>query len=286
MASISLRNDERIGLVVAVALHAAVLAALLIRLPHHAVVKPPQRIEVTISDQYGKTSTSPDPFSQAAPDRGPELGEPAPEPAPKAIETPLPRPEPKPVPEPAPKAARQPVPAEKAPPKSLPNRRSSPIDNIVSQSSRTSPSSSKSATQPKKAGSSSFADAFKSGLPGATSDSGKGTPAAAIGPQVRSALSAAITRQLKPHWSPPDGVDVDKLVTILSFNLNPDGSLNGRPQVVSQLGVTPANSAQAQRHAEQAIRAVQLASPFNLPPEYYDAWKRVSSFRFDVRLSQ
>ena len=37
---------------------------------------------------------------------------------------------------------------------------------------------------------------------------------------------------------------------------------------------------------EQAIRAVELAAPFNLPPEYYNAWKRVSSFRFDRKLSQ
>ena len=103
---------------------------------------------------------------------------------------------------------------------------------------------------------------------------------------MRSALSGAITRQLKPHWSPPDGADADQLVTILSFNLNPDGSLAGRPTVVRQTGITAANRAQAQRHAEQAIRAVQLASPFNLPSEYYDAWKRVSSFRFDLRLSQ
>ena len=51
-----------------------------------------------------------------------------------------------------------------------------------------------------------------------------------------------------------------------------------------QTGVTSVNAAQKDRHAEQAIRAVQLAAPFNLPEEYYDAWKRVSSFRFDKRL--
>ena len=43
---------------------------------------------------------------------------------------------------------------------------------------------------------------------------------------------------------------------------------------------------QSQLAAEQAIRAVRLATPFNLPPQYYDAWKRVAAFRFDKRLSQ
>jgi hypothetical protein len=55
---------------------------------------------------------------------------------------------------------------------------------------------------------------------------------------------------------------------------------------VGQQGITDANRPQAQRHAEQAIRAVELAAPFDLPAKYYSAWKRVASFRFDRRLSQ
>ena len=93
----------------------------------------------------------------------------------------------------------------------------------------------------------------------------------------------AIARQLKPHWSAPEGVDAEELVTIVRFRLNPDGSLNGDPVVVSQSGVTPSNAAQKSRHAEQAIRAVRLAAPFNLPAEFYDHWKVVNS-RFDKRL--
>ena len=53
-----------------------------------------------------------------------------------------------------------------------------------------------------------------------------------------------------------------------------------------QEGITDANRSQAARHAEQAMRAVRLAAPFDLPPQYYDAWKRVAAFRFDKRLSQ
>lgn len=84
----------------------------------------------------------------------------------------------------------------------------------------------------------------------------------------------------------PQGADAELLVTILAWSLNRDGSLSGTPQVVRQEGITDTNRPQASRHAEQAIRAVQLAAPFNLPPEYYDAWKRVGLFRFDRKLSQ
>jgi periplasmic protein TonB len=54
---------------------------------------------------------------------------------------------------------------------------------------------------------------------------------------------------------------------------------------VRQTGVTDANRAQLQRHREQAVRAVRLAAPFDLPEEYYAGWQVVTS-TFDKRLSQ
>jgi hypothetical protein len=35
-----------------------------------------------------------------------------------------------------------------------------------------------------------------------------------------------------------------------------------------------------------AIRAVELAAPFNLPAAAYSQWHRVAAFRFDRKLSQ
>ena len=103
---------------------------------------------------------------------------------------------------------------------------------------------------------------------------------------MRSALASAISRQLKPRWVAPQGAEAELLVTVLTWDLNPDGTLAGNPRVIRQEGITDANRAQAARHAEQAIRAVRLAAPFQLPDEFYPAWKRVSSFRFDRKLSQ
>lgn len=321
MATLGLQKGEGAGLAVAVALHAGLLVLLVLRpTEQKQIIPPPQRIEVSISDEVGLTSTSPDPFSRAAADEAPTLGDPAPaspsepeaapqpdtkpEPAPEPVKEtkpapkpqpaarPAPKPQPRPAPKPAPKPSAKPSAKPRAepsrtPPKTPSTRRTSAIDDIVSAPRSSAAAGSSRATQPpRKAGGSKVGANFLDGIPGASAQSGSGIPAAAIGPTARSALSASITRQLKPHWSPPSGADADKLVTVLSFNLNKDGSLSGTPRVVRQTGITDSNRAQAARHAEQAIRAVQLASPFNLPSEYYEAWKRVSSFEFDLRLSQ
>lgn len=335
MANTAIRKDDGIGVAIAIALHAVVLGAMLFRADRDVVVKPPQRIEVTISNEVGLTSTSPSPASKTAPDRAPQLGEAAPEaataseaapastppsPQPREIETTRPDPAPKASPEPAPKPAptakakpkakpsqtpkpdpkpsSRPKRTEQAPPKKVPSRKTSAIDNIISTPNKTgsaSPSKSasssstaspsKSSAPPKKSGASSFADAFGEGQPGAKSSSGTDAPAAAIGPKQVSALVAAINRQLKPHWQAPQGADADLLVTRLRFRLNRDGSLAGEPQVISTTGQNAANQTQVQRHQEQAVRAVKLAAPFNLPDDLYEGWKVITT-NFDRRLSQ
>jgi hypothetical protein len=137
------------------------------------------------------------------------------------------------------------------------------------------------------AGGSRIGDDFLKGLPGAHA-SGKSTspPAKEAGPEVKAGLSSAISRAIKPRWVAPQGADAEQLVTILAWNLNPDGTLDGSPHVVRQEGITDSNRPQASRHAEQAVRAVELAAPFQLPPEYYSTWKRIGAFRFDRKLSQ
>jgi len=145
-------------------------------------------------------------------------------------------------------------------------------------------SSSSAHKTPKPVGGSRIGADFLKGVTSANS-TGKASASAAITGPVKSALASAISRQLKPHWTAPQGVDADSLVTILSFDLNPDGSLAGEPHVVSQSGINDSNQPQAARHAEQAKRAVRLAAPFQLPSEYYAAWKHVK-WTFDRKLSQ
>jgi outer membrane biosynthesis protein TonB len=315
MAAATLRREEGLGLAVAIAAHVGLVAVLLLRPESAEIVKPPERIEVTISDEVGLTSTSPTPYAQPAPDIAPTLGEaapmavpdyaeplplppepvaqPEPRPAPPADERPRRRPESsrseaRPTPRPAPPARKPPAPPQRterreaAKPAPAPAAKANPKPTTKSAPARATPKADpKPAT---KVGGSRLGADFLEGM-NSSEGSSRSSPAAQIGPRVQASLASAITRQLKPHWQAPQGADADQLVTIVRFRLNRDGSLSGSPTIVRQSGVTSANEAQKERHAEQAIRAVRLAAPFNLPEEFYEGWKTVTS-QFDRRLSQ
>ncbi|MDP3674801.1 MAG: hypothetical protein Q8R44_06865 [Novosphingobium sp.] len=230
-----------------------------------------ERMTVSFAEDVAIEATSPEPFAQAAPDTAPELGEPAPEPVPMVAP-----------PEPAARAVASPLPRPAAP-VAKPSARPSPKPTVKAKAP--APADRRRADAP--AGASRVGSDFLKGIPGGEArGAAQNPPAARAGPQVAASLAQAISRELKPRWNAPQGAEADQLVTVLSFDLNPDGSLAGKPRVVSQSGVTDANRAQQARHAEQAIRAVQLAAPFDLPEQHYSLWKRVASFRFDRRLSQ
>ena len=266
-------REERIGLAIAIAAHIGLVAWLALAPSRSTFQPPPERMTVSLSDEVAPEATSPEPLAQAAPETAPTLGEAAPEPeplpevappvaAPRVIASPLPRP---------------------APPVAKPAAR--PAPQIAKPAAR--PSAKPSARPAAPTGASRVGSDFLKGVPGGEARSAaQNPPAARAGPQVTASLAQAISRALKPRWNAPQGAEADQLVTVLTFDLNPDGSLAGRPKVVSQSGVTDANSPQKARHAEQAIRAVQLAAPFDLPAQYYSLWKHVASFRFDRRLSQ
>jgi hypothetical protein len=106
-----------------------------------------------------------------------------------------------------------------------------------------------------------------------------------VGAAVKSSLAAEVRRQLKPHWKAPTGADVEQLRTELSIALAPNGTVTN-VEVLRTTGQNESNRPQVRLHQEQAVRAVRLASPFQLPAEYYDAWKLLSPIGFDKRLSQ
>jgi len=297
-AASGVTREEALALVIALAAHAGLIAALTLAPPDRKVPPLPERMTVTVSDLIAERSASTQSDSQAAPDVAPDVGEPqpepepAPEPAPQATPPkpqppapqPLPKPVPKPIARPLPPPPRaQPQPAPPKTPIKTPPAKTTPAKAPTAKPADERPSRAVKAP----AGASRIGNDFLKGVRGATDPgTAKTPPAAVIGPEVVASLVSAIARQIKPNWTAPQGVDSDKLVTVLAWNLNPDGSLAGRPVVVMQSGENDANRSQKQRHAEQAIRAVQLAAPFELPPEYYSKWKRVGSFRFDRKLSQ
>ncbi|MGX7896966.1 hypothetical protein [Tsuneonella sp. HG222] len=287
MAAIAhLRREERLGLGVALVAHVALFAGLLWHANKPAaVIEPQERMIVSLAEEVSLESTAPDPATEAPAAVAPVLAPdpaPAPPPAaepvpPKPVERAIERPTP-PKPQPRPSVA-----PPKAQPKPQPKPSAAPPKPRASASSAPRPAASAQPRPRPTSGGSRLGDDFLEGA-GESQTANRGTPAATFGAAEQAALAQAINRQLKPHWAAPQGADAEKLVTILAFNLNQDGSLAGTPRLVRQEGITPSNEAQATRHAEQAIRAVRLAAPFDLPEQFYDKWKRVSSWRFDRKL--
>ncbi|MEO0062038.1 MAG: hypothetical protein RLZZ08_598 [Pseudomonadota bacterium] len=279
-------TEERLGLGLAVAAHVG-LAAFLVLYNPAPLAKPPvpERMTVSLASEVSLTSTSPQPAAEQqaaiAPELSPEPAPPPPEPAVRVEVQPVP---PKPVPtrqavQPSPKPSAAPSPKPSAQPSSKPSPKPSAASSASAAKRPTAPASP--AARP---GGSRIGSDFLAGAGASERTTGKGAPAATFGPAEQAGLQQAINRQLKPHWTAPQGVDAEQLVTVLSWELNADGTLKGRPVVVSQSGINDSNRAQAPLHAERAIRAVQLSAPFTLPPEYYDKWKRIRTWRFDRRL--
>ena len=275
---------EATGLGVATAGHCALLAALAFgfanaRLPEIRnepievafveEVAPQSNAPILSASEPAPRLSEPEPVSQLEP-----LAEPAPAPAPPPI-VPQPRLVPPP-PRPAPKAIERPPPPRQAAtqPKQAQPKQAQPKQAQPKQVDRPTQAA---PSRDRLAG-------LLDGVAERPSE-GKATsaPAAVAGPAVKASLGAEVQRQLKPHWRAPTGADVDQLRTTIQVRLGRDGSLAGEPRVLRQTGVTDSNRAQAELHAERAIRAVKLAAPFNLPAEYYDAWKVISPI-FDKRL--
>lgn len=233
-----LRSEERLGLLIALLAHVAVVMVLAFQaLGGSAPVEMPERITVSLAEEVALEATAPRIST-----------EPQEAPPPPAVAPPPPKPRPTPQQTRNPRVVQKPPPPTQRPRESQVNNWN--VEDLGQREQQAAP------------------------------------PATKIGAAEQASLQQAIARQLRPHWKPPSGAGAEDLVTILAFDLNPDGSLNGRPRVVRQVGLTDANRPQARRHQELAIRAVQLAEPFDLPPNLYNGWKRISNWRFDWKSAQ
>ena len=259
MAATALRREESLGLALALLGHAVVIAWLVWQRAPAPIVLP-ERMTVTISEDVGISAAAPQ-QAAPAPDMGPVQGD-APPPPEAKVQQQLPTP------------AAAPLPQRLAPPQAA----KPPPRPVSASPNRPTPPAA-------KPGASAFDSAFKSGIPQAKPGGVAPSAAAPITGAVRNSLAGAVARQLKPKWHGPSGLDVDKLATTVEWDLNPDGSLASAPRVISQTGLTDANRPQADRHKEQALKAVRTAAPFDLPAQYYAAWKHLR-FTFDWKINQ
>lgn len=266
----TISREEKIGLLVAGTAHVALAVALLIQAGFERDYTPPQRITVSLASDVSLQSTAPDPSDEPAAALAPTLSDQSTPETVEPLESTVPDTAP-PVPAPTQRAVT-PRPQRTAAPTPTPTPRAT-----QTQAPRPQPTRSQAATGSR------LNDNFLEGVSDSTGSQGQA--AEAISPQVTSSIRMAIDRQLKPHWNPPSGLGVDQLVTVVSFKLNRDGSLNGAPRVVRTTGQNDNNRTQVARHQEQAVRAVRLAAPFNLPERYYSVWQDIE-WNLDNRLAQ
>lgn len=287
--AITLRREDSAGLTVAVALHAGVVALLLLQPGPPPIPAIPQRMTVSLASEVSLKATAARPSPETRAAIAPTLSDQSVAPVEavpieaEPVETAAPRPQ---SPPPPPSVSRR----SAAP---APDRSRSRPDRTPPQSAQSSPAPSPapspppsppSSPAPKKAEGSRIGDDFLAGQGSSTDTDETAAPAATFGRRERAALASAITRQLRPHWTAPTGVEAEMLRSLVTWQLKRDGSLAGRPSCRTIPGsVTPGNRPQAGLHCERAIRAVQLAAPFNLPEPFYNRWKQLE-WEFNRRL--
>ena len=282
---------EAAGLGVAFAGHAALLALLS---AGFAAMKVPQvrsdPIEVALVEEVGLESTAPTPSAE---DPAPLLAEVEgpPEPAPAPIPQPLPQPPvPQPLPQPraitppppapTPSAAQRPQPPRPAPPQ--PKAASRPAPPQAAQRPAPARPQQNAAARP-----TGRLSGLLTGIGARDTESRATTPPArSAGPAVEASLVAEVRRQIKPHWqrAVPTGADAEMLRTQVTISLAKSGAVTAIRDV-STSGQTASNRPQVALHQERAKRAIALAAPFRLPPEYYENWKELT-VTLDLRLSQ
>ncbi|TFU01358.1 hypothetical protein EUV02_13800 [Polymorphobacter arshaanensis] len=244
-------NSERITLVGVGVAHLALLGLLSLswqmafrELPQFEEAVP---VEVVAIAETTKVTELPKPSMEAAPQENiapsPEPA-PVPDAAPEPVNPDTPSPDPKPV--------------TKAEPPKQPAARldAQELSNLIDKSLP------KAKVKPRNTAD--FAKSIELAIP-------KG---ARLDARATASLEAAIRSQIAPCWNPPiGGADVKKMTVVLHIDLQRDGSVIGRPTVVSQTGATAGNADYARAFAETARRAVLRCSPLKLPPEMFEAWK-------------
>ena len=261
---------EKLGLGAAVGGHVVLLGAMALGLMMSTEpVTKPEAISVSLVGEIADFSTAPDAIQEeSAPPAPPEAepAEPPPSPA-MQIERPVEKPQAKPVP--------KPLPRETPPPAKVATKKVAVKQPPAK--TNTAPAKSGKGTTPAKPGglSKSFEDSINAigKAPGA----GKavGTPAAKTASEVRRSVSVSLASQIRSRVRAcaPSGVEINKIETFVTLNLEPSGRLTS-VRFDKQVGVNDSNQPQAAPLKDCILQAVRAASPFEgLDPEYHDVWK-------------
>jgi outer membrane biosynthesis protein TonB len=247
------------GMAISLALHVAVLTVAVIGLPDffHLKDETPQIIPVDVVQIAEQTTVKP-------PEKKPEE-KPEPKPEPPKVQPKPPAPKPDAVPPPPDEISDLPKPrAKPEPPKPEPKLAELDVKP------RPKPKPPKPPRQ------------FDPSRIAALLDKSKKDEAAPSQPQpqtidtarITASLQDAIRSQVQPCWLFPAGApNAEDLVVRLHIALNPDGSLNGPPEILDQSKIGQSDYYRVA--AESARRAVQKCAPLKLPVDSYDIWRDI-----------
>ena len=261
---------EKLGLGAAVGGHVVLLGAMALGLMMSAEpVTKPEAISVSLVGEIADVSTAPDAIQEESAPPAPAEAEPVePPPSPSMqIERPVEKPQAKPVP--------KPLPRETPPPAKVATKKVAVKQPPAK--TNTAPAKSGKGTTPAKPGglSKSFEDSINAigKAPGA----GKavGTPAAKTASEVRRSVSVSLASQIRSRVRAcaPSGVEINKIETFVTLNLEPSGRLTS-VRFDKQVGVNDSNQPHAAPLKDCIVQAVRAAAPFEgLDPEYHDVWK-------------
>lgn len=121
-----------------------------------------------------------------------------------------------------------------------------------------------------------FAEAITSALPSQ----------AKISSRQQATLAQAIRERIYKCWDPnAGGPDSDKITTTLLVKMRRDGTPRGRPEVLSQAGVSAANAGYGRTARDAAIRAVMnpACSLEGLPADLYAGGWEEFELNFDPK---
>jgi len=244
---------EIIGLGAAVMGHAGLLGAFYLGLfPNDE--KPPQQpsISVNLVADIADVSTAPDAIQEESaplPEEVEDIIE-------EAIEEPVPEP----------KANDKPVVIKKK----EPPRKEKPKDKPKKRAEK-KPTKKKTARAKKPRA---FSKDFTSSFDG--KGKAEGTPASKTAAEVKRSIKVSLSSQVERFFKrcAPSGIDVNKITTAATLNLNKGGGLISITGL-NQRGVNASNKTQAPLHKECVQNAIKRAAPFkNLPEDNYAVWKR------------
>jgi hypothetical protein len=258
------------GLIVALLLHAALVATTLFSWQHHLDIadETPPVVPVDLVTIADKTNIIP------AVTR-------APKPQPKVDETPQPVAPPTPAPPPPPEAEAAPAEPAPKPPQAKPE----PAPKPETKPQKPAPQKPDEKKKPKSDDFSALLNKLTA-APAAAPHNARIADRNIKGVGAMNAMTAdlvdALRSQIAQCWSPPVGAPhPEQLRPAFHFQLNRDGTVVGVPQLTADSAADAAGNPFMRAAAEAGRRAIMTCQPYKLPPDKYDTWRDITSLDFD-----